>query len=170
MRRDGSARAGSSRPSATRFRSCTTNTSLRFASATWSVSSSQSAERCAGALGTAPVRSQRADYGAGPMAERIEVDTCVVGAGYAGLTAACRLTQAGTTVAVLEARDRIGGRIWTQPLSDGSPVDRGGAWLGPDHDPTFTRAREVDVSSYKTWVHGAHLLVDHGRIRRYTGL
>ena len=104
------------------------------------------------------------------MAERIEVDTCVVGAGYAGLTAARRLTQAGTTVAVLEARDRIGGRIWTQPLSDGSPVDRGGAWLGPDHDAIFALAREVDVSTYKTWVHGAHLLVDHGRIRRYTGL
>jgi len=104
------------------------------------------------------------------MAERIEVDACVVGAGYAGLTAARRLTQGGSTVAVLEARDRIGGRIWTQQLSDGSPVDRGGAWLGPAHDAIFALAREVEVATYKTWVHGAHLLVDNGRIRRYTGL
>jgi monoamine oxidase len=42
-----------------------------------------------------------------------EVDVCIVGAGLAGLTAARRLTQAGQTVAVLEARDRVGGRVWT---------------------------------------------------------
>src|SRR3954447_24246041 len=120
--------------------------------------------------GTASGRSGPRDYGARPMPERIEVDTCVVGAGYAGLTAARRLTQAGSTVAVLEARDRIGGRIWTQQLSDGSPVDRGGAWLGPGHDAISSLANEMGVATYKTWVHGSHLLIDKGRIRRYTGL
>jgi monoamine oxidase len=102
--------------------------------------------------------------------ERIEADVCVVGAGYAGLTAARRLQHAGKSVVVLEARDRIGGRIWTQHLSDGTPVDRGGAWLAPQHDAILGLAREVGVSTYKTWVKGAHLLVDGGRTRRYTGL
>jgi monoamine oxidase len=104
------------------------------------------------------------------MAERLDADVCVVGAGYAGLTAALRLHQAGKSLIVLEARDRIGGRIWTQRLSDGSPVDRGGAWLGPRHDAIFGLARDVGVPTYKTWVKGAHLLVDEDRTRRYTGL
>jgi monoamine oxidase len=104
------------------------------------------------------------------MPERIDADVCVVGAGYAGLTAARRLTQNAKSVVVLEARDRVGGRIWTQQLSDGSAVDRGGAWLGPKHDAIFGLAREVGVSTYKTWVKGAHLLVDGERTRRYTGL
>ena len=104
------------------------------------------------------------------MQGRIDADVCVVGAGYAGLTAARRLTQSGMSVVVLEARDRVGGRVWTQLLSDSSPVDRGGAWLAPQHDAIFGLAREVDVSTYKTWVKGVHLLVGEGRTRRYTGL
>lgn len=104
------------------------------------------------------------------MAERIDVDVCVVGAGYAGLTAARRLHAGGRSVVVLEARDRVGGRVWTQQLGRGATVDRGGGWLGPKHDAIFGLAGEVGVSTYKTYVKGAHLLVGEGRIRRYTGL
>ncbi len=100
----------------------------------------------------------------------LETDVCVVGAGFAGLTAAWRLHQAGKSVVVLEARDRIGGRIWTERLTGGAVLDRGGAWLAPKHDAAFGLAREMGVSTYRTWVKGSHLLVDNGRVRRYTGL
>lgn len=102
--------------------------------------------------------------------KRIEADVCVVGAGYAGLTVAQQLQGAGISVAVLEARDRVGGRIWTQALPDVGVIDRGGAWLAPHHDAIFRLSRELGVPTYKTWVKGAHLLVDGDRNRRYTGL
>ncbi|MFZ0171344.1 MAG: FAD-dependent oxidoreductase [Acidimicrobiales bacterium] len=104
------------------------------------------------------------------MPEQIDADVCVVGAGYAGLTAARRLSEGGKAVVVLEARERIGGRVWTHLQADGSPIDRGGAWLAPRHDAIFGLARELGVSTYKTWVKGAHLLIGEGRTRRYTGL
>jgi monoamine oxidase len=55
-------------------------------------------------------------------------DVIVVGAGAAGIAAARRLVAAGARVAVLEARDRIGGRAVTVPLK-GHPVDLGAHWL-----------------------------------------
>jgi len=46
----------------------------------------------------------------------------VIGAGVAGLAAACRLTREGFSVTVLEGRNRIGGRVWTD-VTDGVPMD-----------------------------------------------
>jgi len=104
------------------------------------------------------------------VSNTVEADVCVAGAGFAGLTAARRLNQAGKSVVVLEARDRVGGRIWTQCLDNGSAIDRGGAWLAPKHDAIFGLAGEVGASTYKTYVKGSHLLIGGGRTRRYTGL
>ena len=104
------------------------------------------------------------------MPERVEADVCIVGAGYAGLTTARRLTQAGKTVTVLEARDRVGGRIWTEDLESGATVDRGGGWLAPKHEAAHALAAEMGVATYKTHVAGKHLLLGAGRTRTYTGL
>jgi monoamine oxidase len=63
---------------------------------------------------------------------QIETDFCVVGAGISGMTAAYRLLQAGKRVVVIEAGDRIGGRIWTSQLSDGSVFEIGAEWISED--------------------------------------
>ncbi|MGB4777721.1 flavin monoamine oxidase family protein [Microbacterium sp.] len=64
-----------------------------------------------------------------------EFDTIVVGAGVAGVTAARLLADAGRRVVVLEARDRIGGRVWTD-RTGGYVTDRGASWIhGIDDSP-----------------------------------
>lgn len=70
----------------------------------------------------------------------------VVGAGIAGLTVANALTHAGTECVVLEARDRIGGRLHTADLA-GSPVDLGGSWIHmPGGNPMSAFARQAGVA------------------------
>src|SRR6478736_555277 len=54
------------------------------------------------------------------------VDVLVLGAGAAGLAAASTLHEAGASFRVLEARDRLGGRAYSVPVSDGSALERGG--------------------------------------------
>ena len=61
----------------------------------------------------------------------------VVGAGFAGLMAAWRLTQRGCEVVVLEARDRVGGRVWSQELVPGDPrtvIERGAEFVLDGYD------------------------------------
>jgi monoamine oxidase len=98
-----------------------------------------------------------------------DVDYCVVGAGFAGLTAALRLKQAGRSVALLEARDRVGGRTYTQVLPDGSWVDRGGAWIGPGQDRIYALMSEFGVPAYKQYVDGESMMIVDGKQHRYSG-
>ena len=61
----------------------------------------------------------------------------VVGAGFAGLMAAWRLTQDGCEVVVLEARDRVGGRVWSQELIPGdrrTVIERGAEFVLDGYD------------------------------------
>jgi len=65
------------------------------------------------------------------------VRVVVVGAGFAGLMAAWQLTQRGCEVVVLEARDRVGGRVWSQELIPGDPrtvIERGAEFVLDGYD------------------------------------
>ena len=58
----------------------------------------------------------------------------VIGAGFAGLAAADALRAGGTEVTVLEARDRVGGRVWSVPFGEGAVVERGAEFILPGYD------------------------------------
>lgn len=97
------------------------------------------------------------------------VDVAIVGAGLAGLTAAERLQRAGRSVAVLEARERVGGRVLNHRLADGAIVEVGGQWIGPGQERMYALARRLGVATHPTHADGDSLLERDGAVQRYTG-
>lgn len=92
----------------------------------------------------------------------------MVGAGFAGLTAARELVRSGYQVLVVEGRDRVGGR--TAPGSvAGVPVDLGAAFVGPTQDEVLALAAELDCPTTPTYNQGANLINWRGRVRSYSG-
>src|SRR3954453_17102150 len=98
-----------------------------------------------------------------------ETDVCIVGAGYAALTAARRLTGAGKDVMGLEARDRVGGRVWTQPY-EGFRIDFGGTFLGPEQDAVHKLVTDFGLETFPTHYQGEKVMTIDGEAKRYSGL
>jgi monoamine oxidase len=82
-----------------------------------------------------------------------DTEVVVVGAGYAGLTAALHLVETGRDVTVLEARDRVGGRVWTHHV-DGVPLDLGGMWVGARHSRFQALLERFGLETFPTPAEG----------------
>ncbi|MDH5313484.1 MAG: FAD-dependent oxidoreductase [Actinomycetota bacterium] len=96
----------------------------------------------------------------------------VVGAGFAGLSAARALADAGLAVTVLEARERVGGRVWSTTLTNGAVVELGAEWIRADDAVVRETAERFDVDLAETgasysrrepWGPGAAPLADQER-------
>ena len=86
----------------------------------------------------------------GVLSQSNTPDVIIVGAGAAGLSAARTLADAGVTYRVMEARDRIGGRAWTETETFGVPYDRGGHWLHDSNvNPWIAYAKANGFSVYE---------------------
>ena len=102
--------------------------------------------------------------------ERREADVCVVGAGFSGIAAARTLSDAGLDVVVLEARDRVGGRVWNRELDDGTVVSVGGTWLGKGNDRLFALCDQLGMKPYPQFEDADALVRVNGRNHRYRGV
>lgn len=101
----------------------------------------------------------------------VDVDYCIAGAGFAGLTAAYRLKQMGYSVALLEARNRVGGRVHTLYLDDGTPVELGGTFIGAQHERAYALIAEMGCETFPAnEAGGDNIIVHKGEVKRYSGL
>jgi monoamine oxidase len=97
------------------------------------------------------------------------VDVAIIGAGFAGLTAARALEARGLRVQVLEARDRVGGRSRPGTIH-GHTIDTGGQWVGVGHTRLTQLAEEAGAPLVPQYGTGEKVLQIAGVTRTYTGL
>jgi monoamine oxidase len=95
-------------------------------------------------------------------------DVVVVGAGIAGLTAARNVVAAGKSVIVLEARDRVGGRMWNHDLGGGVISERGGTFAGPTQGHLLALAKAVGVDTFDTYDTGNNVFYDGSSVTTYS--
>jgi monoamine oxidase len=134
------------------------------------ISRRQALVGAAGAAAATVIEPAEADARRRGRKPRRQVDVVVVGAGLAGLSAATDLVHSGHSVAVLEARDRVGGRTLNHSLGGGEVVEVGGEWVGPGQDRIMARAHDVGVKTFKTYTHGQQVLEFEGRVSHFNGL
>jgi monoamine oxidase len=89
-------------------------------------------------------------------------DVVVVGAGFSGLAAARMIAKAGKSVIVLEARDRVGGKVLNYVLEDGNITEAGGTYIGPTQTRMACLAKEYGVATYPTYDIGKTVTVIGG--------
>jgi monoamine oxidase len=104
------------------------------------------------------------------MARRAEADVIVVGAGLAGLTAARQLQGAGYSVLVIEARDRVGGRVLNYSLGSGLAADVGGQFVGPAQRHILGLAADLGVATLPIFTSGLTILEFGGKRHSYRGI
>lgn len=106
--------------------------------------------------------------------KKLERDVVIVGAGPAGLTAARTLKKKGLSVAVLEARDRVGGRTWNGKVRDGEGnehfIELGGQWISPDQTRLTELVEELGLTTFQRYREGTSIYVSpDGTRHEYEG-
>jgi monoamine oxidase len=115
----------------------------------------------AGAAGAA-LASAPGALGASRPGGRKSVDVAVVGAGFAGLTAATELARRGKSVIVLEARDRVGGRALNHKLPGGEVSEVGATFVGPTQGHMLRLAKRFGVGKFATYDEGDNVYYRDG--------
>jgi monoamine oxidase len=104
----------------------------------------------------------------GPSKHNSEVDVTIIGAGLSGLSAGQALVDANKTIMILEARDRVGGRVENFQLRNGGVTELGAAFVGPTQDHVLALARELGLEVFKEYDYGSNLLSLQDQIIPYS--
>ncbi len=96
-------------------------------------------------------------------------DVIVVGAGLSGLCAARDLVARGKDALVLEARDRVGGRMLRKAVVDGGWIDLGGQWIGPTHTGVLSLAESLGVKYFESYATGGTVVNYRGSLSTIEG-
>ncbi|MCV7328611.1 FAD-dependent oxidoreductase [Mycobacterium cookii] len=102
-----------------------------------------------------------------PMSHR--TDVIVVGAGLSGLCSARELVQLGKDVVILEARDRVGGRMLRKSVIDGGWIDLGGQWIGPTQANILSLAKSLGVKYFDSYDAGRTVISYRGALTTIDG-
>lgn len=94
------------------------------------------------------------------------IDAIIVGAGLSGLVCARRLVEGGASVIVVDARDRVGGRLLTGTIA-GVPIDLGGQWMSVDQPRLAALATELGITSFPQRREGNILIDVEGDAHRW---
>ena len=97
------------------------------------------------------------------LPSHVTLDAIVIGGGLAGLSAARRLKNQGASVLVLEARNRIGGRISTEVLPNGQPIDLGAQFVCDAQRRISELVDEVGLTRVQPHVTGDHLFISSNK-------
>ncbi|WP_353953132.1 FAD-dependent oxidoreductase [Knoellia sp. S7-12] len=95
-----------------------------------------------------------------------EADVIIVGAGLSGLVAAREVMRAGREPLVLEASDRVGGRILTEEPLPGVFLELGAQWIGDTHHQMAALANELGIGLYPQFEEGETSYEFGGRVLR----
>ncbi len=96
-------------------------------------------------------------------------DCLVIGAGLAGLIAARNLHRLGHNVLVIEAQERLGGRMYGKYLPSGQWIDQGGQWVGSTHARFLALLDEYGVRRFPTPGEGQKVLMFEGKRYEFNG-
>jgi monoamine oxidase len=96
------------------------------------------------------------------------VDVAVVGGGFAGLTAAYRVMRGGHSVILLEARDRVGGRVFNHEIGGGEISEAGGTFIGPTQDRIKALGDTFGVGTFPTYNEGSNVYIADGQRMTFT--
>ncbi|CAN9383541.1 unnamed protein product [Alternaria alternata] len=96
------------------------------------------------------------------------VDVAIIGAGLSGLTAARELLHGGKSVVVLEARDRVGGKVYNHPLKNGGVTEVGAEFVGPTQDKVLQMISDLGLETFDTYAEGKTILWRNSTRLTYT--